>query len=391
MDRDASQLLTDTASETAGFELVEQAFRSEGAAAVFDTLVRSARETNNPRMLFNVRLMQARHQLGMPLVDPDPVPKLTDEQRPVYDEACRQAAMETGELLLAVGDIAGAWPYFRAIGERARMIAAIENVTAHDETVDPVIEIAFKEGVHPRKGFELILEHRGICSAITWFGYNRDFDSRQQCLKLLIRTMYQHVAAALKESIAAMESPGPTTDNVAELIAGRPWLFEGMSSYVDSTHLTSALRFAPELEDDATLRMAVELADYGQLLNPMFHFRGDPPFEETYRDHSIYLRALLGENVDQAIAHFRAKVSGSEDRITSAEIVIDLLVRLRRYDEAIQDSLECFPPSGPPSINCPSVLQLCQMAGDHEKLRTLAREHGDLVGFAAGVIQSTKN
>src|SRR5579864_825027 len=111
MDRDPTQLLTDTA----GFDQVEQAFQSKGADAVFETLVRNARETNNPRMLFNVRLMQVRHRLGLPLVDPDPVPKLTEEQRPGYDEACRQAAVETGELLLASGEIAGAWPYFRAI------------------------------------------------------------------------------------------------------------------------------------------------------------------------------------------------------------------------------------------------------------------------------------
>ena len=51
---------------------------------------------------------------------------------------------------------------------------------------------------------------------------------------------------------------------VAELIAGRDWLFEGMSSYVDSTHLVSVLRFAPELEDPEMLRMVCEMAEYGR-------------------------------------------------------------------------------------------------------------------------------
>jgi hypothetical protein len=384
MDRDATQLLTDQPT----FDLVEQAFQSSGAEAVFDVLAGNARQSNNYRMLFNIRLMQARYRLGMPLIDPDPVPHLTDEQRPIYDQACREAALETGQLLLENGDIAGAWPYFRAIGESGPVAAAIEKVTASDATVDSVIDIAFKEGVNPRKGFELILEQRGICSAITWFGYNREYESRQKSLQLLVRTLYEQVASALKESIIAAEGVAPATNDVVELIAGRPWLFEGMSSYVDSTHLTSALRFTPELEDTTSLRMAVQLSDYGQLLNPMFHFRGDSPFEDTYRDHAIYLRALLEENVDAAIAHIRRKVEESPDPTTSAEVLIDLLVRLQRYDEAVHASLEYFPDPKAPSSNCPSVLQLCQMAGDHEKLRNVSREHGDLVGFAAGLIQS---
>jgi hypothetical protein len=386
MDGDTTQLLT----ENAGFDLVEQAFRENGAEAVFESLIRKARAESNYRMVFSVRLMQVRHRLGLPLIDPDPVPKLTEEQRPAYDQACRDAALETGGLFLDSGDIASAWPYFRAIGDKARVAAAIDKVTASEESVDSVIEIAFKEGVNPRKGFELIIEHRGICSAITWFGYNRDYDSRQECLKLLVRSLYSQVAESLRESIAAAEGSVPATDRVAELIAGRPWLFEGNSSYTDSTHLTSILRFTPELEDQKLIRMALELADYGQLLNEMFHFRGDPPFEQTYLDHAVYLRALLGEDVDGAIAHFRGKIAESGDPITAAEVLIDLLVRLRRFGEAIQASLEYFPDPNSASGNCPSVLQLCQMAGDHEKLRSVAREHGDVIGFAAGLIQGAR-
>jgi len=387
MDRD-TQLLTDehTAAD-AGFDLIEQAFRSNGPEAVFESLIQKARDEHNYRMVFSVRLMQVRHQLGLPLIDPDPVPKLTEEQRPAYDQACRDAALETGELFLASGDIANAWPYFRAVGDRSRVASAIDQVSATAENVDPVIEIAFKEGVNPRKGFELIIEHRGICSAITWFGYNRDYDSRQECLKMLVRSLYGQVAEALKESIAAFEGAVPPKTAIADLIAGRGWLFEGTSSYTDSTHLTSILRFTPELEDEEILRMAVELADYGKLLNPMFHFRGDPPFEDTYLDHGVYLRALLGENVDAAVAHFRAKIADSADPTVAAEVLIDFLVRLRRVEEAIAVSLEYFPDPNNPSMNSPSVLQLCQMAGDHEKLRSVARRNGDVIGYAAGLIQ----
>jgi len=376
------------------FESLREAFRSEGAGAAFGLLIRTAREKKNSRVLFGARIMQARHRLGLPLIETEPALPLADAPRADYEAAFREAAREAGELLLEAGDIAGAWPYFKAIGEPAPVAAAIENAGA-GEQLDRVIEIAFQEGVNPRKGFELILAHHGICRAISWFGASRDDASRQHCLRLLVRTLYGQIAAAMKETIAATEDAAPLTGNPAtasltELMEGRAWLFEGNSSYTDSTHLSSVLRFAPELEDAETQRMALELAEYGLRLAPMFQFRGDPPFEDPYADTAWYLKALLGEDAGGAIAHFREKAEPSPEYpeyTAPAEVLIELLVRLGRYWEAIDVSLECLPaePAGP--LNCPSVLQLCQMAGEYGKLCSLAGERGDLLGFVAGVVQ----
>jgi hypothetical protein len=172
----------------------------------------------------------------------------------------------------------------------------------------------------------------------------------------------------LKDTIASTDGTAPGTDRVARLIAGREWLFDGTSSYVDNTHLTAVIRFSPTLEDPATLRMAIELAEYGQRLNPMFHFHGDPPFEVTYLDHAFYLRALMGEDVDAAIAHFRKKIVGIGDAI-HAEALIELLVRLGRYDDAVQASLEYLPDSDGAARSGTPVQQLCQMARDYSRLQ----------------------
>src|SRR2546425_10543667 len=125
------------------FESLEQAFRSSGPEAVFDLLVGRALEEKNYRVLFGARLMQARFRLGLPPIETEPVLTLTGEQQPVYDRALREAARETGELFLACGDIVSAWPYFKAIDERAPVAAAIEKVSG-GEYVDRVIEIAFQ-------------------------------------------------------------------------------------------------------------------------------------------------------------------------------------------------------------------------------------------------------
>jgi hypothetical protein len=333
--------------ERATFGEIEQAFRTVGPAAAFDLLISSALQSKDYRLLFGARMMQARHGLGLPLIETEPTINLSGDERSTYENALNKAARETGELFLADGDIVNAWTYFKALSDPAPVAAAIERIDG-GEQLDRVIEIAFHEGVNPRKGFELILEHHGICSAITLFGSNRDYATRQHCLRLLVRTLYGQLTAALKETVAAVEGAAANDASLAELIAGRPWLFEGTSSYVDSTHLTTLLRFTPELEDAEGLRMAAEMADYGRCLAPMFHFRRDPPFEDTYADHAVYLRALLGEGVDGAIGHFKIKVIetvAAPIDTTPAEVLIELLVRLDRYAEAIQASLEFFPNS----------------------------------------------
>ena len=375
--------------ERATFEELAQAFRSDGPAAAFDRLIRTALEARDYRLLFGARLMQARHGLRLPLIETEPTINLAGCELSTYQKALNKAARETGQLFLADGDIVSAWTYFKALGDPAPVAAAIEKMNG-GEQLDRVIEIAFHEGVNQRKGFELVLEHHGICRAITLFGSIRDYASRQHGLRLLVRTLYGQLTAGLKETIAAVEGAAADDASLAELIAGRPWLFEGTSSYVDSTHLTTLLRFTPELEDAESLRMAAEMADYGRCLAPMFHFHSDPPFEDTYGDHAVYLRALLGEEVDHAIAHFRKKVNGTvaaPGDTTSAEVLIELLVRLGRYAEAIQASLEFFPNSSAAPRSCPSAIQLCQLAGDYLKLRALALERGDLLAFTAAVIQ----
>ncbi len=363
------------------FELLERTLRTGGPGAAFDVLIREALEQKNYSLLFEARLMQKRHALGLSLIQTATISDLPAEHQAAYEASMVEAARETGNLFLADGQIARAWQYFRAIGDPAPVTAAIENFQS-GEGIERVIEIALHEGVNPRKGFELLLKQRGTCQAIDFAMQYMDRENRAAFLQVLVRSMYQELAAHLKETIAGVEGQAPQSSDVAELIAGRDWLFDGGHYYVENSHLASIVQVSPEFEDRETQRLALHMADYGRRLAPMFHFPGNPPFEDLYLDHAQYLRALLGEEAEAGIAHFRKKVTASVRG--AADVLVGLLSRLGRYGEAIQISVEHL--RGAAGNGCPSAIQLCQMAGDYKQLRHLAREQGDLLAFTAGIL-----
>lgn len=370
------------------FELIEQAVRSGGPAPALELLARKLQEDKNYPLLFEARMLEKRRELGLPLIQIGSIDDIPDDKRSAYEQAFTEAAREVGALFLADGNIQRAWPYFRAVGDRAPVADAIEKLDSQHPDLDSVIQIALEERVHPRKGFELLLAHYGICRAITYFEQYRDPKSRDQCLILLVRGLHHELVENLKSAIARREGQAPDTRDVPALVAGRDWLFGDMDYYVDTSHLIAVIRFALDLNDLEVLRLALELCEYGAHLSPQFKCRVDPPFDDVYADHEMYLRALLGEQVDASIAHFRKKVEDHDPNLPStapAQVLVALLVRLRRYREAIQVSLEHLSDVAADQLACPSVLQLCQLAGDYELLRKIARERGDLLGFAAGL------
>ena len=375
------------------FELVEQCLEREGSGAGLDFLVKKFRVEKMYPQLFEARLMRKRHELGLPLIHTGPLNDLPEETQRAYDEGSAEVAREVGNLFLAEGQIERAWPYFRAIGEAGPIREAIESLDTRED-LDGIIEIAYHERVNPRKGFELALKNYGTCRAITYFGQYPTEEGRDESARLLTRTLYDELAENLKRTIEKnIEATGeerPTTNRVGELIEGHDGLFEGNSYFVDTSHVSSIVQYAVEWTDRETLQMTVELCSYGKRLGEMFQFKGNPPFENVFADHEIYLRSLLGEDVDGAIAHFRAKVVESDpDEVGTApaQTLVKLLTRLERYGEAVDVFREFLSESDPMYLACPNPRQLCQMGGDYERLRELAREEGDLLSFTAASIQ----
>jgi hypothetical protein len=107
----------------------------------------------------------------------------------------------------------------------------------------------------------------------------------------------------------------------------------------------------------------------------------------------VYYRALIGEDVDKAIAHFEAKLpSASEppspyESSLPAQVFINLLVRVGRLDDAIERAGRLLAGLPEAALACPGAAQLCQEAGQPARLLPIAREQGDLVHYAAALIE----
>lgn len=375
------------------FQMLEQAVRSGGAQAAFDLLTRKFQKEKNYWLLFEVLLMKKRDELGLPLIWTHSLKDIPEEVRRDYERDYVEIARHVGGLFLKDGNISQAWPYFRAIGEIQPVADALDTFDFEDrnrEEIDALIEIAFQEGAHPRKGIELILEHYGLCQAITNFGRYPGREGHEDCIRLLVRALHKELVENLKLAVARREGMTPECTKVPELISGRDWLFEQNAYYVDSSHLASIVRFGLELNDRETLALLAELADYGSRLADMFQPHEHPPFDQGYRDYVVYIGALLGADVEEAVTYFLNKLSEADpSRFGNypAQIVVGFLARLERFQEAIELFLQHLGNVSQEELHCPSLAELCCLAEDPQKLAEVARERSDLLDFVAGLLQ----
>ena len=388
--------------ETAeAFAALDSALSTVGPAAMLDLLVRRLDESQQYRPLLDALLLKARHELGLPPIQAGALNDVPEPLRSKYEERYVAAVRVVGGKFLDSRDVPAAWPYFRAIGEPEPVALALDsyNPGDDDDTLGAMIDVAFNQGANPRRGFELILKHYGTCSAVTAFEHlPRDEATRTACADAVVRQLHDHLVANLRSEIAQRGQPLPRAGApIADLLAGNDWLFADDAYHIDVSHLGAAVRMTPLLSDPATLALGLGLTDYGRKLSPRHVYEAEPPFENTYEDHGIYLRALLGREVEAAIAHFRAKLEpadvgdeGEESggrNTAPAQVLVGLLARLNRLDEAIEVAAEQLAGYPDAALFCPSLAALCQRAGRPGRLAQSARTRGDLVQYAASALE----
>lgn len=380
------------------FDELQHSLDKQGTEAAIERLCASLRESKDYHNLFYALLMKKRCQLGVNPVPTSPALKLPRETHAEYEEAIRQAGRTVGDLFLHEGNIGQAYPYFNMIHEKEPVIAALDRfVPREGDDCDAVVNIAYHQGVHPRKGFDIILERYGLCSAITTLGggqFPHGPEVRDYCIQRVVRALYEELRARLRSEIQNHEgiAPPPATP-VAELIKGRFWLFGEDYYHVDTSHLSAAVQLSIHLSPCEELNLARELCEYGQRLSKKFQFPGEPPFEEPYKDYGVYLSILAGVEVEAGLQYFRDKVEKlkpEEYGTYPAEVLINLLLRVGREQEALEVASRYLVNVDERQITCPGIVELCDRTGRFDMLAHMAREHNNPVHFLAGLIATSK-
>ena len=195
------------------FDELEQTLQTQGPNAAISQLCERLTEQKDYHSLFYALLLDKRHQLGAVPLPTGSYHDLPKEQLPSYEEAIRQAARLVGGLYLKDGQLPQAYAYYRMLSETEPVRDALEIYEPDaEQDIQPLVQIAFYEGVHPRKGFEWILQRFGLCSAITTLGGQQlphPPEVRQYCIQRLMRRLYAELCERLVAEIESHESKRP--------------------------------------------------------------------------------------------------------------------------------------------------------------------------------------
>ncbi len=383
--------VTSPSAANTSFAELDRALSSGGVDALLAALAEQFAREDRLHELFDTRLMQARVKLGLPPVGSGPLDELPPEQRENVEQGYLAACQEIGQKLLAAGKLREAWMYLRPTGSTAEMAAAIRAADVDEDSAEELIELALQEWIDPAYGFELLLESHGTCNSITVYDSQLVNESRivqQSCAEQLVRHLHAELDRNIRAEINRREGREPDEMNLAGLVAERDWLFSDNNYHVDTTHLNSVVRIGQIVQEPAELSMLVDLCAYGLKLAKQFHFEGDAPFEQTFPTHTLFYNAQLGQNVDAALAFFRQRAETDDQLVIGtgpAEVYIVLLQRLGRWSEAIAASAKLLPPGTRTAGFASTLLELSKQARDFAALKTLCRERGDLLNYAAAL------
>ena len=377
---------------------IRQAIESAGPASALDQLIERLRGEGAYERMFDALLMRARLELGLSVCAPTGFQGVPEAQRPALEEAYVNAARSTGQALLDAGNLPRAWIYFRTIQEPqpiARALEAIDPASADYEELNELIEIALHDGANRIAGLRLLLASHGTCNTVTMTDQILPMltpDERRQAAAMLVRDVHGDLRSNLARVVADRDGGEHADDSIHELIAKRDWLFEQTGYHIDVSHLHATVRFARGLKrNDPELAMAMELAEYGDRLDPQFHFAADPPFDEYYAAHQAFLKALGDIDREASLDYFRNRLQSEtdeRDRQITAYVLVDLLTCCGMREAAAEVAAEHLGDLEEP--NGFSFSALCGETKRFDLLQSVAEEKDDPIRFAAALIEQRR-
>jgi hypothetical protein len=396
---DQQDSIPETATED--YRNLQQLIEQQGVAAGLEVLEQAFRRNQQYPQLFEILKIKCRFQLGLPLIYGTRPEQLDDATQQQLEQGLIEACQEVGLGLLKAGQLEQSWLYLQPIGNRPSVAQALQDLPVHESHLETLIEICLGQAAAPVYGYQLVLEHFGICDGITTFDVQSgrfEPEIQRQMATILLRRFYSDLQANLvqlirREGLVLSELGAdrqPEQKTIRQLFEDYPALSQEGVHVIDATHLVSVVRISRIVTERADLRKAWELCQYGKQLHPDFHYPCPAPFESTFEDHSIFYAALLGTEVQEGVSHFRRKLPVCQDEIqdlTPLETLIDLFNRTNQRSEAIELLLgELSADRGTPAM-ITSLFQIAESAGHWERLRQHFQAQGDWLSYGISLLQ----
>jgi len=366
--------------------------QSDDTAQIFRNAAQQLAEAGKFHQLFDLRLMQRRHELGLSLSQNTALDDLEESLRTQLEEAYLEACREVGLLLLEAGNTRDAWTYLRPVGDKESMRRWLERAVPDEDSADELIALALHEGIDPERGFAWLLAQRGTCNAITELeGICGNLPLKDQiaCATVLVRHMHEELLGNLRGHLARLEQDIPETTSISVLLKDNPKLLAEGGYHVDTSHLATTVRFARLLTEKNMLRLAIELADYGCQLAKDLQYPDTKPFEDTYPAHLLLFKATLNEEVDPARDYFAQQAHSAvieEEGTVAIETYLILLERIGCPDQALEEYAKLVPTGCQLSPYAPSMLHLAEASLCWDRYLEICQQRDDVVGFTAGQV-----
>ena len=388
------------------FTILLKLSQERGAEEAARALVETMRSEERYPELFEARKMLHRIELGLPPVhvpglqggdnERSESSKLDPQVQDELDKRLLDACREVGSGLMRSGRLQEGWMYLRAVGDDAFAAQAMEGIEPTQENLDLLLNLYVHEGIDVGRGTDLSLRMRGTCNTITMLDSvvaMRGRADQQAAVGALVRHVHQELLANLVADVRRRkpEVQGLDTGRIVDWLGIMPGLLRDGTYHLDTTHLASTVRFARVLDNSDTLRLAADLAEYGRQLHAQYQYSSEEPFADLYPMSLAWFRALLGENVEAALRLFRQKaesLDSQEHGTIGIETYADLLARVGRASEASKFLMRAMPEGMRPFGIAPSLIELASISGEFQPMMDHAKERGDVLGYAAALLQS---
>ena len=387
--------ITMTKSQTL-YEQIADRLESAGVLATLDLLETHFRREKDFFRLFEILKLRGRHTIGLPIIPETSTDCLSPKQQKELDACLLEACETVGTLFFREGNLEHGWAYLHPVGNRKLNESLVREVQVDDQNIDLLIEIALNQGAAPVYGYELTLAHHGTCNGVTAFGVHGPQLGRETKAKMasrLLRHVYGEVLQGVRRDIETQNQSAQPNANLRELLTEHRWLVDQQMHHLDATHLSSLMTIARLTTSAEDHQIALQLAEYGAGLPEDLQYSSSPPFNNTYPDHQLFFNALLGNNVDAAVSHFKLKCAevtenaGPQHATEANEILIDFLYRVDRVDEAITCAING---SLEPSLQTGLALDPTEMAcspNQFESVLAHFQQQDDLLGYSVALLK----